>query len=74
MNVLRKLWILLDDRKTQVAAVMNLVLAFAIGRGWLAEDTIGLLTALLLLWTGGAIAHHEVKKLNKKGGNGDAKD
>ena len=66
MNVLRKLWILLDDRKTQVAAVMNPVLAFAIGRGWLAEDTIYLVTGLLLLWTGGAIAHHEVKKMEKK--------
>ena len=61
----KSLWDKLSGHKTQVASVANLVILFVVGRDWLAPDTVNLLTGMLALWTGMAVAHGVQKQVKK---------
>lgn len=53
---------LIDGHKTQLGAAALLITGFCINRGYLQKDAADLILGLLTLWTGGSIAHAEVKK------------
>jgi hypothetical protein len=52
---------LIDGHKTQIGATASLVVGLAIARGWITADVGQLILAVLTIWTGVAIAHHQAK-------------
>ena len=66
MKFFLALWRLVDDHKTQVGTVALLVMGYIVNRGLIAPDTAELILSLIGLATGGAIAHHEVKRLARE--------
>ena len=61
----KTLWQLLSGHKTQVAAVLNLIIVFVVGRDMLQPDAVNLITGLLTLWTVGAVGHGVQKQVKK---------
>ena len=56
----------INGHKTQITAVITLLIGFITTRGYIAKDTSELLLAIMTLLVGGSIYHHEVKKANAK--------
>ena len=59
---MKTLWNMIDGHKTQITGALALVLAFAINREWVDQETANLITGLLAIAFGGAVAHAESKK------------
>jgi hypothetical protein len=55
----------IDGHKTQIGATASLIVGLAVARGWIPADIAQVLLGVLAVWTGAAIAHHEVKKAGK---------
>jgi len=53
----------LNGHKTQIAGVIPFVIAFMVGRGYIAPDLAELLLLVSGLLFAGAVTHHEIKKL-----------
>ena len=60
--IMSKVIDILNGKKTVIAAILNLVMAFVIGRNWLEPDTVTLVLSLMALWTGVGVGHKFVKK------------
>ena len=58
-------WQLSDGHKTQVAAIMNLVLMFAAGRDWIQPDAINMIAGVMFILTGVAVGHGVKKQIKK---------
>ena len=53
---------ILNGHKTQVMAIINLIVMFLAGRGIIQSDAVDMIFGVSLILTGGAIAYGEVKK------------
>ena len=62
MNILTKLIKLIDGHKTQLFALISLIIGFATTKGLLDADTSVFLLSIVSLLLGGSIYHAEKKK------------
>lgn len=61
MKVLKNIWSWLDGKKTAIGAIISLITAYLIARGWIGEAEQMLLLGLSALVVGGGLLH-KVKK------------
>ena len=47
MNTLKAIWKFLDGKKRNIALIVGCVLAWCIGRGWIAADTAAMVNTIL---------------------------
>ena len=52
---------LINGHKTQIGAIAGLVIGLCVSRGWIPADIAQVALAIVGVWTGAAIAHHEIK-------------
>jgi hypothetical protein len=63
MQILKEIWHYLNNKKSQIGAVANVLAMWVFAKGWLDETDMFMLAGLLTLWTGVAVGHHIQKGL-----------
>ncbi len=65
MKFLKKLWNWLNGKKTAIGAIVSLVTAYLIAKGWIGESEQVLFLGLSTLLVGGGLAHKVKKEIEK---------
>lgn len=60
-----KIWNWLNGKKTAIGAVVSLVTAYLIAKGWISEAEQTLLLGLATLLVGGGLVHKVKKAISK---------
>ena len=65
---MKTLWQFLDNKKSAISATINILLLWAINRGYVSGDVADVLISLFTVWTGVAVADKIRREVSIKQG------